>query len=94
MERTNLSVGDVINQMEIGEYAIIVRKMKKYVSSKGHLIMSPPSALYWDKNDDNILKSTSNNLEVLIGKTDEIEGHKYKIVSEEEYLEYRKNFEY
>lgn len=90
IRRTNLTVGDVTNLMEFGEYAIIVNEPAKQAKS-GYPYMQPPSALYFDKNDDGILKSTPYGQIVMMGKVEKnVKGdiHLYKIISAEEFDEY------
>lgn len=93
MERTNLTLGDVINQMQVGELAIIVNSSEELYSPGGYRLLQPPSAIYWDEKDDLILKSTINRNPTMIGKSPDNERALYRIVSAEEYYDYLQGFQ-
>lgn len=87
VEKTNLTLGDVINIMDFDEYAVIIKQGNDdSFSPKGRPLIQPPTALYFDKNDDGILKSTKSNYEIVVGRPPlGYATHRYKIVSKEEY---------
>lgn len=64
MEKKNLVFTQVLDLMQPDEFAIIVQKGELKTAPSGKEYISPPSALYWDRKDDYILKSTGNNLPV------------------------------
>lgn len=82
--RKNLKIGDVINLMEFGEYAVIVTQSLDEVV----FLLREPSALYFDRNDNGILKSTKGNQPLLVGKSPTGSPHTFKILSSEEYETY------
>lgn len=49
-EVEGLRVGDIINTMKIGQYAVVLNK------SKNHGTVKPPMGLFWDEKDRNRLK--------------------------------------
>lgn len=59
MEKTNLTLSQVIDIMEVKEFAVIVKDGELKISPSGRPYISKPSALYWDEKDDLILKSTT-----------------------------------
>jgi len=91
MDKDNLSLGDVLNVMEFGQYAILTQGTDRKYSESGHPIMAVPSALYYDANDSGILKSTSNRQPIMVAKASN-KGFTYRIVEEAEYIEYRDNY--
>lgn len=55
-EVEGLTIGDVINTMKIGQYAVVLNENKANPIDESLIGIQPPMGVCWDENDNNILK--------------------------------------
>lgn len=55
-EVEGLTIGDVINTMKIGQYAVVLNENKAKLADKSLIGIQPPMGVCWDEEDSNILK--------------------------------------
>lgn len=80
------TLGEVVDNMKIGEVAVKVEGSDGIISDELRLMHTPTgSAMFFDENDGGVLKNLSNGKDVLVGKRDDVKPYKYVIMSIEAY---------
>jgi hypothetical protein len=88
MRRKELTVGDVINEMQFGELAIPTKVGSWFEQENKNYIPSRKPVHFRDS--DGILVALGDSIPLVVGKAKpENTGTKYMIVSKEEYETYR-----